>query len=131
METGVDFSSELFKPFLPDDSQVNPHVYGAELTFWLSEKLAQKGIITTYPNYEDWGWFIEYFVDDNEYWLCCSNTDAEGKEWGCYIRPLAKSWFGRNKAPLEHAIPLLNALRDILDETQEISNIRWSNDYDT
>jgi hypothetical protein len=131
MQTSVDFTSELFKPFLPDDSQVNPHVYGAELTFWLSMKLAEKEVITTYPNNEDWGWFLEYFVDDNEYMLCCSNSDEEGVEWRCYLRPQAKNIFGRNKAPIEYAAPLLNALRELLEETHGINGIRWSNDYDT
>jgi hypothetical protein len=130
METGVDFTSEKFKPFLPEDSQVNPHVYGAELAYWLSEKLAEKKVITTYPNNEDWGWFIEFFVDDNEYWLCCSNSDEQGKEWRCFLRPHAKSMFGRNKAHISHAEPLLLALRELLEETPEISNIKWSNDYD-
>ena len=131
METSVDFSSDLFNPFLPEDSQVNPQVYGAELAYWLSKNLAKKNIITTYPNNEDWGWFIEYFVDENEYMLCCSNSDEEGKEWRCFLRPQSKSLFGRNKAPIEKAAPLLNALKELLEETSGINNIRWSNDYDT
>ena len=116
LETSVDFRSDLFKPFLPEESQVNPNVYGAELTYWLSQKLAEKSVITTYPEYEDWGWFIEYFVDDNEYRLCCSNSDEAGGKWYCYLRPMAKSLFGRNKAPLELAAPLLTAIKEILNE---------------
>lgn len=131
METSVDFTSDLFKPFLPEDTQVNPHVYGAELAYWLSQNLAKKNIITTYPNNEDWGWFLEYFIDDNEYMLCCSNSDEEGKEWRCFLRPQAKSLFGRNKAPIEKAAPLINALKELLEETPGINSIRWSNDYDT
>ena len=131
METSVDFKSELFKPFLPEDSQVNPRVYGAELAYWLSRALAQKNIITTYPEYEDWGWYLEYFVDDNEYMLCFSNSDEEGKEWRCFLRPQAKSLFGRNKAPVEKATPLLNSLKELLEDTPEISDIKWSNEYDT
>jgi hypothetical protein len=131
METSVDFKSELFTPFLPEDSQVNPHVYGAELAYWLSQNLANKKIITTYPNNEDWGWFLEYFIDDNEYMLCCSNSDEEGKEWRCFLRAQPKSLFGRNKAPIEKAAALLNALKILLEETPGIDNIRWSNDYDT
>lgn len=55
IELAVEFDSELFKPFLPDDAQVNPQVYGAELAFWLSKNLALKGVITSYPVGEDWG----------------------------------------------------------------------------
>ena len=86
METSVDFKSDLFTPFLPDESQVNPCVFGAELAYWLSQKLATIGVITSYPEYEDWGWFIEFIVEDNEYILCCSNTDENGKEWGTTVR---------------------------------------------
>jgi len=35
----AEFSSELFRPFLPEESQVNPEVYGAELAYWLARKL--------------------------------------------------------------------------------------------
>lgn len=130
MKTSVDFTSDLFKPFLPEDAQVNPQVYGAELTFWLSEKLAQKNIITSYPNNEDWGWFIEYMSGDSEYWLCCSNSDEEGKEWRCFVRPQSKNLFNRKKAPIDAASLLLKALEEILEETPGITHIRWSNDYD-
>ncbi|WP_413701987.1 hypothetical protein ACLKMH_10950 [Psychromonas sp. KJ10-10] len=57
MKNTVTFKSDLFKPFLPEDSQVNPEVYGAELAYWLSKKLAEKNIITSYPESEDWGGF--------------------------------------------------------------------------
>ena len=68
MEISVEFESDLFIPFLQEDSHVNPQVYGAELSYFLSKKLVEKGVITTYPNNEDWGWFIEYFtVTDDEY----------------------------------------------------------------
>lgn len=131
METSVDFKSSLFKPFLPEDSQVNPQVYGAELSYWLCKELAKKNVITTYPNNEDWGWFIEYFIDDNEYWLCCSNSDEAGDEWRCFLRPLSKNFFGTKKAPISSAQLLLKALREILEETEGISDISWSSDYDS
>lgn len=65
MDTCVDFESRLFAPFLSEEGQVNPQVYGAELAWWLSRELAQEGVETSYPNSEDWGWFIEYIVDDH------------------------------------------------------------------
>jgi hypothetical protein len=127
MESAVEFESELFKPFLPEESQVNPKVYGSELAFWLSKQLAMKGIVTSYPNYEDWGWFIEYITESgDEYWLCCGNREGENNKWLCYISPKAKGWFGRNKAKIEGAAPLLNALKSILAETPEITNISWA-----
>jgi hypothetical protein len=35
MKTEVSFDSERFRPVLPDESQVNPGRYGAELAYWL------------------------------------------------------------------------------------------------
>lgn len=126
MDTCVDFESQIFRPFLSEEGQVNPFVYGAELAWWLSRELASEGVETTYPNNEDWGWFIEYFVDDNEYWLCCGNIDDSKNKWRVYLDCKAKSMFGRNKAPVKNAMPLLAALKKILDRCEDISNIVWS-----
>ncbi|MCG8426678.1 MAG: hypothetical protein MI754_04890 [Chromatiales bacterium] len=126
MDTCVEFKSDLFKPFLPEDAQANPECYGAELAWWLSRELAKRGIYTTYPVGEDWGWFIEYFVNDNEYWLCCCNTEGSSNHWLVYLDCKAKSLFGRNKAPVSVAQPLLKALSALLSETSRIENIVWS-----
>jgi len=126
METSVDFESKMFAPFLPDEAQVNPGVYGAELAFWLSRQLAKRGKLTSYPACEDWGWFIEYSAeDDYEYWLCCANREGAQDKWRCYLQPKAKGLFGRSKAPIEGARGLLQSLRDVLREEDSISNVAW------
>lgn len=38
----VSFESHLFEPFLSEEGQVNPRVYGAELAWWLSRELLRK-----------------------------------------------------------------------------------------
>ena len=129
METSVSFDSELFAPFLPEDAQVNPRVYGAELAFWLARQLAARGVVTSYPNYEDWGWFIEYRTDaGDEYWLCCGNREGAQDQWLCFLDAKARRCFGRSKPPPESAAALLEALRAILDATPEIVNIVWSDE---
>jgi hypothetical protein len=126
METNVYFESQMFSPFLPDDAQVNPGVYGAELAFWLSRQLAQRGTPTSYPQCEDWGWFIEYTTEEgDEYWLCCTNKDCAHDKWRCYLEPKAKSLFGRKKAPVEGAQSLMHALRDVLTEEHSVNNMTW------
>ncbi|ASF44794.1 hypothetical protein [Methylovulum psychrotolerans] len=126
MQSTVEFDSELFSPYLPDESQVNPHCYGAELAYWLSRKLADHGIVTSYPNAEDWGWFIEYLTESgDEFWLCCSNRNSSAKQWQCFIEAKTKRLFGRNKPKIECAKSLLKALCCILEEEQEVKNIRW------
>lgn len=126
MDTCVDFKSDLFEPFLSEEAQVNPLCYGAELAWWLSYELAKRGVETSYPNCEDWGWFLEYTVGDNEYWLCCGNADGEKNRWRVYLDRKAGSWFGRNKAPVEMAASLLEALSSVLSESAEIDEIAWS-----
>ncbi|KAF1081789.1 MAG: hypothetical protein GQF41_1429 [Candidatus Rifleibacterium amylolyticum] len=125
MNSCVDFKSDIFKPFLSDDAQVNPGRLGAELAWWLSRELAQKGVETSYPQYEDWGWYLEYVADDNEYWLCCGNVDGEDSLWRVYLDCKAKGFWGRNKAPVEGAFRLLGALAEILSATEGISDVRW------
>ena len=126
MDNNVSFKSALFQPILPEDSQVNPGRYGAELAYWLCRELAKIGVFTSYPNYEDWGWFIEYSTPEgDEFWLCCGNIDGTADEWLCYLKPLGKKLFGRSKAPIEKAQPLMEGLRRVLENTKDIHNIEW------
>ena len=128
MDTCVDFRSPLFKPFLSEEAQVNPGCYGAELAWWLSRELAERGVETSYPNYEDWGWFVEYAVDDNEYWLCCGNVTGESDSWRIYLECKARGLFGRNKAPEEGAAPLLETLSALLAASPDVHDVQWSRD---
>jgi hypothetical protein len=126
METSVDFKSVMFSPYLPDDAQANPGVFGAELAFWLSRRLARRGVMTSYPHREDWGWFIDYRTDEgNAYRLCCANVDGADDRWRCHLEPRAKGLFRRGKAPAEAGRPLLQALRDLLAEESGISDVVW------
>ena len=80
------FRSDLFKPYLPDDQQVNPNVLGFELADWLSRELASRGTVTSYPNAEDWGWFLEFSEADAEYMICCMGSlETDGYEWRVYV----------------------------------------------
>ncbi|MFO1369985.1 MAG: hypothetical protein U1F46_13405 [Marinagarivorans sp.] len=127
MNTCVEFTSDLFTPFLPESAQVNPHCYGAELAWWLCQQLAGKGIVTSYPNNEDWGWFIEYGVEDYEYWLCCGNVpDARVNQWPIHLNCKPRGLFGRNKTPVALAEPLLIALAEVLATSREISAVYWT-----
>ncbi len=90
----IEFESEKFLPYLPNDSQVNPGVYGFELATWLSRALAEREVVTSYPGEEDWGWFLEYFVDELEVLIGCSSICSEDEgydgspvSWSIFIDP--------------------------------------------
>lgn len=127
MKTEVTFRSERFRPYLPESCQVNPGCYGAELAYWLSRELAGSGVITSYPNFEDWGWFLEYVTEaGEEYWLCCGNIDNTPDGWRCLLEPKGRGLFGSKKAVVEHARPLLDALDRLLEREPGVRDVRWS-----
>ena len=63
---------------LPDECQVNPGRFIAELTYWLCIRLYEEHrIVTSYPECEDWGWFLDYSTDKgDEFALHCGNIDG-------------------------------------------------------
>lgn len=129
MNSAVRFSSTKFDPVLPEESQVNPGRYGAELAFWLCTSLARDGVVTSYPNYEDWGWFIEYITAaGDEFWLCCGNVDGVENRWHCFLQPKGKGVLGRSKPRVEQAGLLLEALARVLDTESSVYDIEWSAD---
>src|SRR5262249_46635126 len=107
--------SERFRPYLPDDCQVNPNVFGFELASWLSRILAERGIITSYPNYEDWGWFLEKLQDEAEYMICCSGsvTETGTHEWKMFVTQ-PKRVFRRPSPKNENR--LLDQIADVVRE---------------
>jgi hypothetical protein len=104
----IEFSSSNFLPFLPEDAQANPGVYGYELAHWLSRALAEREIITSYPLGEDWGWLIEFIEGDLEVTIGCSSIAEDGAgytgkpiDWSIFVRPhkSVKKLFGRAPDP--------------------------------
>lgn len=90
----IEFSSAEFLPCLPEQCQANPGVYGFELALWLSRALAERGLVTSYPLGEDWGWFIEHLDGETEIMIGCSSVAEEGEgyrgepiTWGIFVKP--------------------------------------------
>jgi len=90
----IGFSSAKFLPTLPEASQANPGAYGFELALWLAQGLCRQGVVTGYPNDEDWGWCLEYEPADGLSFMigCCSECQAgagyQGGSvgWSVFIR---------------------------------------------
>jgi hypothetical protein len=122
----VQFESKDLAPVLPEESQVNPNVYGAELAYWLCMELAKRGVVTSYPNEEDWGWFIEFLPGNGaEFAIHCSNVDGRRDRWLLSLRRHARKMFGRDKPPYEEALPLIRGVRSLLEETSHVHSLEW------
>ena len=122
----VEFKSSRFGPALPEDCQVNPGVYGAELAFWLSRELAKHGIATSYPSNEDWGWFIEYLsASGSEFAVHCCNVEGAKDHWLLSLRRFPRKMFGREKPAYSEASPLIEALRHVLESVVPADEIAW------
>ena len=122
----IEFTSDKFLPYLPEESQGNPGVYGFELAQWLSVELMKTGIPTSYPLGEDWGWFIEYLRDDLELMICSSSQTDDGDgykgvpiQWSIFIRAPG-GLFKRSKGPdQDKAITLLSeSITEILKQAE-------------
>jgi len=89
----IEFSSAKFLPTLPVACQSNPGVYGFELALWLAQGLGRRGIATSYPAPEDWGWLIEYELAEGASFLigCASmcsphqGYDGEALDWSIVV----------------------------------------------
>jgi hypothetical protein len=107
----IEFVTDKFCPYLPEESQSNPGVYGFELAHWLSVELMKRKIVTGYPLGEDWGWFIEYLDGETELMVCCASQTEEGEgyggkpvQWSIYIRAPGGLFKRRKGTELELAI---------------------------
>jgi hypothetical protein len=119
------FRSDRFAPFLPEDSQVNPEVYGAELAWWLSAELARRGVATSYPESEDWGWYIEYITaTGSEFAVLCGNVTGTRDRWALALRRHAKKMFGRDKPSYSEAAQLVATIREALHSVAP-ADIEW------
>lgn len=120
------FRSDLFTPVLPDECQVNPQVYGAELAYWIGAALARRGVATSYPQSEDWGWFVEYSDESGaEFALHCCNAEGARDRWVLSLRRFGRGLFGRDRPSLAAAAPLIAAIQAVLRDEPTITELRW------
>jgi hypothetical protein len=119
----IEFTSERFLPYLPEHCQSNPGAYGFELAHWLSMELMKRGVATSYPLDEDWGWFIEYGDDEVELRVCCASQAEYGDgytgnaiRWSVYIRAPSRFFSKRNGPQVAAAATLSRHIEAALRE---------------
>ena len=122
----AEFTSSELAPFLPEECQANPEVYGAELAFWLARALVARGVVTSYPESEDWGWYLDHRTDDgSEFAVHCGNVGGSRSRWFLQLRRFGRKSFGRDKPPFAEAARLVDGIRRCLEEDPAITDVRW------
>jgi hypothetical protein len=121
------FRSNRFAPVLPDECQVNPGCYGAELAFWPCTGLYQEHrIVTSYPDCEDWGWLLSYTAaEDSEFAIYCGNINGSNDYWLISLRRYRQGFLWREKPSFMCAGVLIAALRSILEAEDGIRELNW------
>jgi hypothetical protein len=122
----AEFVSVKFEPILPEHCQVNPRVYGAELAYWLCPELAKSGIAASYPQNEDWGWYIEFITESgSEFAVHIGNVFGTKDRWLISLRRYGRKIFGRKKPSISEAESLLSGIKQILESEPSISDLKW------
>jgi hypothetical protein len=121
----IEFSSAKFLPTLPAACQSNPGVYGFELALWLAQALGRRGIATSYPAPEDWGWLIEYPLPEGSSFLigCASicgphqGYDGETLDWSVVVEEQRSLKQRLHKLSSSDELDILGThIVDVLDE---------------
>ncbi len=119
-------SSRFASGALPEECQVNPGRYGAELAFWLCTQLfVEHRIATSYPDYDDWDWSLSYSTEaGEEFSLHCENIPGTNNRWRISLRRYGRKLFGRDKPSFRCAADPVGALRRLLETEGSVTGAR-------
>ena len=120
----IEFTSNKFLPYLPEECQSNPGAYGFELAQWLSQRLVTRGIVTGYPLGEDWGWLIESIDGETEITIGCSSEATEGE--GYKGNPIAWRVFVRQTLSLKQKISGAAAPSKVRELAEAVASVLQS-----
>ncbi len=128
MKTFVEFRSKKFPPYDGEEEQINPGLWGKRLAEYLVQKLSEKGIRTDPIIAEDWGWYIPVPNDGFRLAICCGHQYGDNDEFVCFTEPrtpVVKRLFKKIDATGQ-LTRLTEAMRQILSEDPEITDVVWS-----
>ena len=81
---------------------------------------------TSYPEYEDWGWYLEYFPSSgSEFAVHCSNIGGSKDHWLLSLRRHARKLFGRDKPPFSEASELVAEIQRLLESEPSVASLKW------
>ena len=113
-----EFTTDRFRPFLPEPCQVSEDLYGFELAAWLAQALAEEGLVTSYPHGEAFGWFLEYPAESGQEITigCASHGPTLGypTQWRIFARQRRKPPKGTAPAGPDAGVLLHDAILSVL-----------------
>ena len=99
------FKSDLFEIEAGEEDEVNPRMYGRQLTNWLRDQLIRRGRKIEFVSTEDWGRCIMCANDGFSLWVGAgSRTDYESAKtddppplatevvWNCFVAAEIPFW---------------------------------------
>ena len=107
---------------------INPCCFGEDLASWLRQELTPKGVESSVPYQEDWGWELPVRLGTASYYLCMTgNSDSEGNdagEWRIIVEKRRSTWERlTGKGIINSDDPLLKIVEAILSEESNIAEV--------
>jgi hypothetical protein len=116
------FSANRFNLSEEKPHFINPCCFGEDFAAWMRGKLQERGIHSTGPDQEDWGWYIEAKLGDTTYTLGFGGNSLENPEdpnfgeWHVMVskdRSFKDKLLGKNK--MDHSDEMLETAKQILE----------------
>jgi hypothetical protein len=90
------FNTARFNLSAVEEHFINPCSFGEDLAAWLRGKWEDKGIQTSAPGPEDWGWYLSANRGERSYFLGMNgNPDVKGSdagEWRIIVEKKRSLW---------------------------------------
>src|ERR1700683_2257094 len=72
------FKTDRFNLSKVGEHFINPCCFGEDLAVWLQGILVERGIQTSAPGQEDWGWHLKARLGNDSYFLAMSGNSENG-----------------------------------------------------
>lgn len=111
------------------DYFINPACFGDDVALWLIDKLRQRGIATSAPDQEDFGWYFTYSLRSKEYCVVIGFQPNDVNSGDCWVGEIERnvgfigSLFGGRRRGIDaEAVDLVDS---VLRFEQEILDLEW------
>lgn len=126
MQEIMSFDTKYFPPAIPDECQPNPGVIGFEVCWYFIQELAKRGVITDYPQADDWAWYFTYGIDTVPYFNVYIRSPFEDDaKWTFILEPIVQGMFKKYGPPKGAEIRVLSAMKEIVEENSCFQNVVW------